>query len=152
MAHIDSSQGQAQGRGRSKPRTSTDFELNLAPIIDCMVVLISFLLISLSYLSIHLLDAGITGGAQAQAQPDPNTKTLEIRLAKDGGIEIKKEGAAYVKVANDQMEVTIAKIIEQEPRYKTATLEAEDAVQYEQIVKVMDGVRKQIPSIVLSGF
>jgi biopolymer transport protein ExbD len=148
MAHIDSGEGQKKGKFSG----STDFELNLAPIIDCMVVLIAFLLVSLSYLSIHLLDAGIDAGAVAEAQPDPNKKTLEIRMAQDGGIEIKKEGAPLVKVSVDDMQQTIAKILEQDPRYKTATIDADDSVQYEQIVKVMDGVRKQIPSIVLSGF
>lgn len=151
MAHIDSSQGQSSGRSRNKSG-STDFELNLAPILDCMVVLITFLLVSLSYLSIHMLDAGISGDAVSQSQPDPNLKSLEIRLASDGGIEFKKEGAEFVRVLATDVESTLAKIIEQDPRYKSATLIADDAVQYEQIVKVMDGVRKQIPSIVLSGF
>jgi biopolymer transport protein ExbD len=150
MAHIDSSQQQSSGRSKAKP--ATDFELNLAPIIDCMVVLIAFLMVSLSYISIHMLDAGISGGAAAQAQPDPNLKTLEIRLAKDGAIEFKKEGANFVSVPVAEMDSMLAKIIEQDPRYKSATLVADDAVQYEQIVKVMDGVRKKIPSIVLSGF
>ncbi len=151
MAHIDTSEVQKKGRGKFSA-ASGDVELNLAPIIDCMVVLIAFLLVSISYLSIHMLDAGMDAGAVAQAQPDPNAKTLEIRMASDGGIEIKREGAAFVKVSGEEMSGTIAKIVEQDPRYKSATLIADDSVQYEQIVKVMDGVRKQIPSIILSGF
>ena len=36
---------------------SLDFELNLAPIIDCLVVLITFMLASASFLSISIFDA-----------------------------------------------------------------------------------------------
>jgi biopolymer transport protein ExbD len=45
--------------GRKSKGASQDFDLNLAPIIDCITVLIAFILISTSFISIGLLDAGI---------------------------------------------------------------------------------------------
>ena len=36
-----------------------DFELNLASLIDCFTVLITFLLASASFLSVGILDAGV---------------------------------------------------------------------------------------------
>jgi biopolymer transport protein ExbD len=47
---------------------SQDADINLAPIIDCFTVLIAFMLVSASFLSIGVLDAGI---AAAYNLPKP---------------------------------------------------------------------------------
>ncbi len=40
-----------------------DFELNLASIIDCFVVLIAFILVSTSFFSIGIIDAEVAGAS-----------------------------------------------------------------------------------------
>ena len=55
-----------------------DFDLNLAPIIDCMTVLITFMLASASFLSIGILDAGVAA-AGATAVTDQASAAGEHR-------------------------------------------------------------------------
>ena len=62
-------------RAASDSKNSLDFELNLAPIIDCFTVLIAFILISASFASINILDAGI-------AFKEVNLESLAIVLKK----------------------------------------------------------------------
>ena len=47
-----------------------DFDLNLAPIIDCFTVLITFLLISASYISINIIEASV---ASVEVSSEPST-------------------------------------------------------------------------------
>ncbi|RYZ61531.1 MAG: hypothetical protein EOP09_19835, partial [Proteobacteria bacterium] len=53
---------------------SLEFDLNLAPIIDCFTVLITFLLVSASFLSVSIFDAGFTPVEQmGDTTPPPIT-------------------------------------------------------------------------------
>ncbi|MEK7690751.1 MAG: biopolymer transporter ExbD, partial [Bdellovibrionota bacterium] len=73
--------------------SSQDFDLNLAPIIDCFTVLITFLLISASFLSIGILDAGISApGAQTESEPQGASVDLTLKITADRGYRIKIEG------------------------------------------------------------
>src|SRR4051812_36631719 len=72
---------------------SQDFELNLASLIDCFTVLITFMLASASFLSIGLLDAGIAAaGATSAAKSEPPPVNIAIELAKDESFVIKITG------------------------------------------------------------
>src|SRR3989338_6075956 len=67
--------------GLNKPGSqSQDFELNLASIIDCFTVLVTFLLASSAFLSIGILDAGIAAGGSTT--PDNKAAPL-VQLALD---------------------------------------------------------------------
>ena len=46
-------------RGKRKHAGETDFELNLASIIDCFTVLITYLLVSASFISLGILDVSV---------------------------------------------------------------------------------------------
>ena len=65
-----------------------DFELNIASIIDCFVVLIAFILISTSFFSIGILDAEVSGGG-ADASVAKAEETAVIELKADHSILVK---------------------------------------------------------------
>src|SRR4051812_11950923 len=75
-----------------KGHQSQDFELNITSIIDTFTVLITFMLASASFLSIGLLDAGITAGGESASTEKPPSVNVEISLAKDQGIVVKLTG------------------------------------------------------------
>ncbi len=150
MAHIDTS-GDSRG-GKS----SQDFELNLAPIIDCLVVLIAFLMVSLSYLSIQMLDAGITspGGA---VQSVSKGLSLDVKIMGEDKIKVTlqrdnktiEKSDVLVGDLDSKLKAVMATL---DSKPETALLSADDEIPYEKVIYVMDQVRNHVPKVQLSGF
>jgi biopolymer transport protein ExbD len=148
---------------------SQDFDINLAPIIDCFVVLITFMLVSASFLSVGLLDAGVSAGSPSTTQAPPPVQ-IEIELKSNRLLEIKVSGKesrnlqingipAKTPTVDSQNEwdlITLAtKLGELKTAWPTAqglTLKASDTVDYQSVVLVMDQVRKTHPAVLLGGF
>ncbi|MEK7692464.1 MAG: biopolymer transporter ExbD, partial [Bdellovibrionota bacterium] len=65
---------------KSAPAGSSDFELNLAPIIDCFTVLMTYLLATASFLALTSLEVSLsgTGDTAEPAERIPVALTLEI--------------------------------------------------------------------------
>src|SRR3954469_14560582 len=80
--------------GGSGKNQSQDFELNITSIIDTFTVLITFMLASASFLSIGLLDAGISAGGDTASSAKPPSVNVEIRLTADHGYRIQLSGKA----------------------------------------------------------
>src|SRR4051812_44310285 len=85
--------GRASGLGGS-----LDFELNLAPVIDCLTVLIGFVMISVVFASVRILDIGVGAGAmETTAQKSPSVKVV-VELAATGMMQIKVTGKESLQV------------------------------------------------------
>jgi biopolymer transport protein ExbD len=166
--------------GTFGPRAqSQDFELNLASIIDCLTVLIAFVMISTSFVSIGILDAGVAAGGETAVTQAPAPVNLTITLKADHSISLKlagkvtsetkvaapakgKEGAEGkdakgVKGANDAWDYKalseqLAEVKRKWPTLNGAVLVADNAVPYRDVVKSMEAARKSIPAILLGGF
>src|SRR3954465_141066 len=72
-----------------------DFDLNLAPIIDCFTVLITYLLVSASFISLTALDVGVAAAGQADpnaVQPKTIPFNLSVQLAESRAIALKITG------------------------------------------------------------
>lgn len=148
---------------------SQDVELNLAPIIDCLVVLVSFMLISAAFLSINLIDAGIAAGGAAPTDQTPPPVALTLKLEPSQTLQIKVEGkvnqtftirptpaTAATKGVPDwnfaELTQHLQTIKKQWPTLGVLTLEAADATPYRDIVQTMEIARKTIPVVLLGGF
>src|SRR3954464_8653245 len=71
------------GTLRRKAETEQDFELNIASIIDCFTVLITYLLVSASFISIGVLDVSSVSGAQSpEVKVPPLTLSVQMDQAK----------------------------------------------------------------------
>lgn len=131
-----------------------DFELNLAPIIDCFTVLITFMLASASFISISLFDAGFTP-MEAVGDPNPPPITVTLDLKNDGSLRLVTKGnlnsTNTFKDADEAAEA-IRQLKEKYPGVDSLSLTADDQVEYEAIVKTMEKTRKYMPGIVLGGF
>jgi biopolymer transport protein ExbD len=148
MAHVES-----QDSGN---KASQDFELNLAPIIDCMVVLIAFLMVSLSYLSIQMLDAGLSA-------PGGLSKASDSALSLD--VKIETPDLLVVNVMDSNKRISSQKferaswstdlqgIVTQLGRTPdAATISAENSISYDVVVQTLDEIKSFIPNVQLSGF
>ena len=143
--------------------TEQDFELNLASIIDCFTVLITFMLASASFLSIGIMDAGIAAGAPSTTGIPPAVQ-VSIELKPDHAMQIVVTGHS-AKVGSKQTLLAksdtwdyegMAHLLQgyksQWPDLNGATLIAENTVQYQDVVRAMDQTRKVLPAVLLGGF
>lgn len=153
--------GQGGGRGGSQ-----DFDLNLAPIIDCLTVLITFMLASASFLSIGLLDAGVAAaGATAATDQAPPPVNIAIEIGKSSDFVVKVTGkeSLTIPIASgsqkpdgaynyEALTAQLAQLQGKWPMVKAVTLSADNSVEYKDVIKAMDVVRKTMPVVLLGGF
>src|SRR6476659_682938 len=81
---------------------SQDFDLNLAPIIDCFTVLISFMLASASFLAIGVFDASVaanTGASNSNAKPPPIRIDIELTMSKELALKVEGKMNLTKKIA-----------------------------------------------------
>ena len=144
-----------------------DVELNLAPIIDCFTVLITYLLVTASFISLAAVDVGVsaTGSGAPAAEPSgppPMVMTLEVQGG--GNVDIKVRGgesnqefAFHVNplptgVRDDaDLLVKLNDIKSRWPELKEASVSAEPAVVYKDIVKVIRKIQETMPKVFISG-
>lgn len=152
-----------------------DFELNLASIIDCLTVLITFLLASASFLSIGIFEAGIAaGGESASSEGQTPGVQLTIELKENKEIQLKLTGKlnqVFTFPSNQQtpgqsnshsdemkdwnfseMKEKITSLRSQWPDLKQAILVADNSVEYQEVVKAMENLKEKIPQVYLGGF
>jgi biopolymer transport protein ExbD len=146
-----------------------DFELNLAPIIDCFTVLITFMLVSATYLSLTTLDAAVAPLEQAVKESVPTDQppppALDVKVA----IELKQSGDTELRVsgaetrtdliarapAGRDVEKTLASLKDLKsrwPRLEKVTLLAERNVEYRDVVATLEASKAVLPNIQLGGF
>lgn len=144
-----------------------DVELNLAPIIDCFTVLITYLLVTASFLSLAALDVGVsaTGTATpppvADNTPPPMVMSLEamangdIKINVRGGVSGREypylvRGAAGERDEN-QLLSRLEEIKKKWPEITEASVSAEPTVVYKDIVKVIKKVQEAMPKVMIAS-
>ncbi len=151
--------GESGGKGGSQ-----DFEINLAPIIDCLTVLITFILASASFLSIGILDAGIaaagTAAKDAKDSPPPAVSvTVELGTAKSMVVKLQGKASSTQTITAkngeynlDDLKENLGGIKSKWPDVNAVVLTADNGVEYRYVVKTMESIRKTIPAVMLGGF
>lgn len=148
--------------GSGKPgQASQDFDLNLAPIIDCFTVLVTFLLASSAFLSIGLMDAGVSASSPSQSQTAPPPIQIKIELRAGNKVELKTTGkstrnsAFTVKEGKydfESLKRELASLKTSFPSVDAVTLSADDSIEYKDVIEAMEIIRKTQPVVMLGGF
>ena len=154
--------GQSSSRGRSG---SADFDLNLAPIIDCFTVLIAFLLASATFLSVGIFEATLPAPANGSAQAQNPASRLDITLEPQPNGELKlrwsgaSSGTHRIATSGDQADLkTLSSFLEQlkasAPKEVMASVEIKghDGSTYADLISLMEAVRPHFASIGIGGF
>lgn len=146
---------------RKRSAGGQDFELNLAPIIDCLTVLITFTLVSASYLSVGIIQAEVAAASSAPVEQSPTDVTLSIELRSDKSIAVKLGGKVK---RTHRIDATggdwnwnaltdhLAFVKSEWPQLQSAVLVADNSVDYREVVKSMEITKKAVPSVLLGGF
>lgn len=119
-------------------------ELNLVPMIDILVVLVFFLLVNstgVSILGINLPDS------TRKSEPDPNQLPLIVSVRSDGLVlsegpnELGRFGSASEGYAFKQLSERLLQVKDQRPQETRITLLVEPATTHDTLVQTMDAVR-----------
>jgi biopolymer transport protein ExbD len=133
------------GKGGKKP---LDTAINLVPFIDLMAVTISFLIMTAVWTQIGRLQVSQAAGPPETADIEPPTNIPLTLLITDKDVKLTAGGTAYdpmplIRDSNNQLDLAklVARLKEvktQAPDQNTITLQAEDSVKYEDLVRIID--------------
>ena len=143
--------------GKKGGKKSLDTAINLVPFIDLMAVTISFLIMTAVWNQINRLTVSQSGAPTESSAPTENTIQLNLLMTDKGFtlsagpnvVEIPKANGAYVfchtsgqdKIddrCDDNTLVGALKKIKSVTEQRNITVQCEDGVQYNDLVKVID--------------
>lgn len=147
------------GKGGKKP---LDAALNLVPFIDLMAVTIAFLIMTAVWTQLGRLQVSQAGqNASEESQPDPNQVNITLLLTdKDMKLTVGANAFDPIPFTRDpkgRLDVTkltekLKEVKTQLPDKNNLTLQTEDSVHYEDLVRVIDTcIGSQFPSLSVSG-
>ena len=143
-----------------------DVDLNLAPIIDCFTVLITYLLVTASFLTLSSVDVSVSAtgtGAPPPASTGPPPMSMSIELKASGNLEIQIRGG----IKNEKVSYTVPgqtgvwnmallttrlqQIQKKWPTLNEVNVTAEPTIIYKDIVTVLHEIQSVMPKVYISG-
>jgi biopolymer transport protein TolR len=144
------------GKGGKKP---LDAAINLVPFIDLMAVTISFLIMTAVWTQIGRLQVSQAGGPSSEESPPEQTKTVQLTLAvTPEQLVLTADQAAFdpipvVRDANGKLDLVklaerLKEIKEKFPDQSAITLQTDDKVRYDVLVRIIDEcLGNQLPQV-----
>lgn len=154
--------GMDLGGGGKKGKKALDTTINLVPFIDLMAVTIVFLIMTAVWTQLGRLQVSQSGqNASEEQQQDPNKLQPITILLTEKELKLTVGGSQFDPipiVRNDKGQLEVQKLIDklkelktQQPEQAAITLQTEDAVKYEDLVRVIDTcIGNQFPSVSVS--
>jgi len=145
-------------RIKGRHECEQDFELNIASIIDCFTVLIAYMLVSASFISLTSMDVNVAVPVYSGETAVESTTELTIDLDSHRNILLKVGGpetaSFLIPSRNDQWDLAsltekLASLKGRWPDMSSALLTAEHNVEYRDVVKVVETARTSFPSLAL---
>lgn len=150
------------GKGGKKPLDTT---INLVPFIDLMAVTIVFLIMTAVWTQLGRLQVSQSGQSTSEQEPPPTQLQPITLLITEKDLKLTVGGSQLDPIAitrNSKGDIEIEKLIiklrelkTQQPDQAAITLSTEDAVKYQDLVRlidtvVQDGANPLFPSVSVS--
>ena len=145
------------GKGGKKP---LDMAVNLVPFIDLMAVTISFLIMTAVWTQIGRLQVSQAGGPSTEETPPEQTKTVQLTLAvTPEQLVLSADQAAFepIPIVRDsgtgkidlaKLTERLKEIKEKFPDQSAITLQTDDKVRYDVLVRIIDEcLGNQLPQV-----
>lgn len=138
-----------------------DFEINIASIIDCFTVLITYLLVSTSFLAIGAFDVSMATPGPV-GEDNPPRSQLRVDLAANRTISVAVldvNGTSQAKLSiparegswdYEGLERVLIPIRERMPELEIAQLSASPTMVYSEIVRAVERLRRTVPAVYFS--
>ncbi len=148
---------------------SSEVELNLAPIIDCFTVLITYLLVTASFLTLTSLEVSVSANSDSKITPPPLVEkpplVMTLDLNERNEILLKVSGGDLVKdyVVNlpaktatgpwdaEGLQKYLTLITERWSTLTELSVSASPTVQYKELVNIINAAQKTLPKVYISG-
>jgi biopolymer transport protein TolR len=129
--------------GGGSGKKSVDMVIPLVPFIDMLAMMITFLMMTAVWTQIGRLQVASQGQGDPSSQPPTPTLQLNLTLTERGymlnagatAIEIPKKGEEYDA---PKLLEELKKIKKENPDHRAITVAAEDAIEYQWVVQVVD--------------
>ena len=121
---------------RIKRTTSTEApDINLIPLIDVLLVIVIFLVVSTTFMQPSQLEVDLPGTQTAKEDTTP-PEALRIRVGRDGNYALGSQGV----LTETQLRAELSKAISAMPagQDRRAVVEADAAATHQSVVLVMD--------------
>lgn len=153
--------GDSGGGKGGKKKKPLDTAINLVPFIDLMAVTISFLIMTAVWTQIGRLQVAQSGGPSDPNQEQDNKTVPLTLLITEKELKLTAGSTAYdpIPVTRDSNnKIDLAKLTAKIKEVKSSlpdqaqiTLQTEDAVRYEDLVKIIDEcIGSGLPSVTVS--
>jgi biopolymer transport protein TolR len=140
--------GMDLGTGGKGGKKALDTAINLVPFIDLMAVTISFLIMTAVWTQIGRLQISQAGGSSDAQQEEPD-KTVPVNLLiTDKELKLTVGGTSYepIPITRDskghvdltRLQERFKEIKTQLPDQSAITLQTEDSVRYDDLVRIID--------------
>jgi hypothetical protein len=153
--------------------SSQEFDLNIAPIIDCFTVLITYLLVSASFVSLKAIDSeiAVVGSANSSAasqSPPPSSPpnppmAMTLRLASSKSVQISLSGGTIQSPIQIQVPAknngefdaeSLSKQIQdlnvKFQKIDDVSVSADAGIIYREIVQLMERVKSSYPRVAIA--
>mgnify|MGYP006143441237 FL=1 len=121
---------------RIKRTTSTEApDINLIPLIDVLLVIVIFLVVSTTFMQPSQLEVDLPGTRSTQEDARP-PEALRIRVGRDGNYALGAQGV----LTETQLRTELSKVLSAKPasEERRAIVEADAAATHQSVVMVMD--------------
>ena len=110
-------------------------DINLIPLIDVLLVIVIFLVVSTTFMQPSQLEVDLPGTQSAKEEDTP-PKTLRIRIGRDGNYALGSKGV--LSETELRRELNKAMSADKTGAEKRAIVEADSAATHQSVVVVMD--------------
>jgi biopolymer transport protein ExbD len=143
-----------------------EIELNLAPIIDCFTVLITYLLVSAAFISVSAFEVGVAAVGQGESSTKPTGPppySFSIRLSNQGALALQLSGGAEKLSLKETIESTgkdwdleklkrvLTDFKKKYPKLEEVNLNAEAGVIYKDLVRIIESIKPVFAKVFLSS-
>lgn len=141
--------GMDMGGGGKPGKKNLDAALNLVPFIDLMAVTIVFLIMTAVWTQLGRLQVSQAGQNASESEPPPTQLQPITLLITEKDLKLTVGGAQLEplpisrtngKIDVDKLLVKLKELKTQQPDQAAITLSTEDAVKYEDLVRLIDTV------------
>ncbi len=142
-----------------KKHEHEEANVNIASIIDCFTVIITYLLSAASLVSISALEAGLITNSNDPIDPNQKPKeNIELSVRNTGTIDLYFKDIAgkvdHLTFKNEDSSEIAKKVSEfkaTHPELKYISLYSEDKVQYDLLTKVVSTQKNLLPVVFVGG-
>lgn len=130
-------------------------QINMAPMIDFLVITIAYFLISASFCSVGLIDSTFQAGQNeagngAGGGSAVTKREIEITLKSNHSLSVKQTNEANATEMSREALLSLLQEASAQGNLEMVSLNAESGISFDEIIRVFNKIRQIAPSVSLN--